>query len=359
MEFATFYQLPAWPNQQPEERYRDTLQQIELADRLGFDTAWVAELHFQPDYSVMPAPLLVAAGASQRTKRIRLGIGVNLLPLHDPLRLAENLAVLDVMSSGRVNCGLARAGNPEHFAGYGIPMPDRTGRFTEGVEVLKRAWATDPLSFEGKHFHYEGVNVVPKPLQQPGLPLWIASNSEETYEYAAKERMNILVSSVTHPPSLLSERVAQYKALRRQKGVPAPDTDIGLMFPVHVGRDRAKARAEAEASIIPYLRMVGSDLGGAFTKRGEEAPKRLRRYSHSSFDIVTSDMGAIGEPAEVADRVQALRDQIGAGHLMCWFNTGGLITHESVCDSMRLFAEEVIPRLTGGPVGARNLGEAP
>lgn len=345
VEFASFYQLPAWTGQVPAQRYRDTLDQIALADDLGLDGVWLAELHFQPDYSVMPAPLLVAAAASQRTRSLRLGIGVNLLPLHDPLRLAEQVAVLDVMSDGRVDCGVARGGNPEHFAGYGVPMVERTERFEEGVQVLERAWAEAPLSFAGRHFHYDAVNVAPKPVQRPGPPLWVATNSEETVEYAAREARPILVSTVTHPAAVVRERVRRYRAVRREVGRPAADREVGLMFPVHVAEEGAEARMEAERSIISYMRMVGTDLGGAYVSRGQEPPPRLRRYAESGFDVVTGDMGAIGDPIAVAGRVRALADEVGAGHLACWFNTGGLIPHDRVCASMRLFVSEVVPRL--------------
>ena len=345
VEFASFYQLPAWSGQAPVQRYRDTLDQIALADRVGLDAVWLAELHFQPDYSVMPAPLLVAAAATQRTERIRLGVGVNLLPLHDPLHLAEQIAALDVLSEGRVLCGVGRGGNPAHFAGYGIDMASRTERFEEAAQVLHGAWADAPLTFAGRHFRYDAVNVVPKPVQRPGPPLWVATNSEQTIEAAARAQRPILVSTVTHPAAVVAERVQRYRRLRQETGHPAGDHDVGLMFPLHVAADGATARAEAEDSIISYLRMAGRDLGGAYRSRGEEPPARLRRYSDAGYDVVTDDMGAIGDPAEVADRLRALAGEIGAGHLAGWFNTGGLIPHDRVRASMRLFAEEVIPRL--------------
>ena len=177
MEFGTFYQLPCAPGQSPLQRYEDTMMQIQQADSLGLDVAWLAELHFFPTFSVMPSPLLVASALAQRTHRIRLGIAVNLLPLHNPLRNAEDAATLDILSNGRLEYGAGRGSIPLHFAGFNVSLEESRERFLEALDVVLLAWTTESFSHEGKYYQYRDVQVVPKPLQRPHPPIRIACNS--------------------------------------------------------------------------------------------------------------------------------------------------------------------------------------
>ena len=122
MKFGLFYMIPCADWQSPVQRYQDTLEQIDLGDELGFDNVWFAELHFDPRFSTTPSPLMVAAAAAQRTRKIRLGVAVNLLPLHNPVRIAEDIATLDVLSNGRAEFGVGRGAMPAHFQGFNIPI---------------------------------------------------------------------------------------------------------------------------------------------------------------------------------------------------------------------------------------------
>ena len=135
MQFGVFYQIPCSEGQTPADRYADVMAQVQLADQLGYDMAWLAELHFARSFSVMPAPLLMASALSQTTQRIMLGTAVNLLPLHHPLRIAEEVATLDVLSGGRAVFGIGRGSNPNHYRGYGIPIEERNDRFVEGLDL--------------------------------------------------------------------------------------------------------------------------------------------------------------------------------------------------------------------------------
>jgi alkanesulfonate monooxygenase SsuD/methylene tetrahydromethanopterin reductase-like flavin-dependent oxidoreductase (luciferase family) len=138
MKFGFFFQLPRAPWQSEHERYGDTLAQIMHGDRLGFDTAWLAELHFFPEFSVMSSPLIVAAAAAQHTQRIRLGMAVSLLPLNDPIRNAEDAATVDILSHGRLVFGVGRGTNPLHYGGFNIPMEESRDRFTEALGPVKK-----------------------------------------------------------------------------------------------------------------------------------------------------------------------------------------------------------------------------
>ena len=151
MKFGVFYQLPCAEDQSPAQRYQDTIAQVQLADELGFDAAWLAELHFNSRFSVMPAPMVVGAAMAQTTSRIRIGTAVHLVPLHQPIRLAEEAAALDVLSNGRSIFGIGRGAIPAHFQGYAVDYEEARDRFTEGLEMVLGMWAGDDYSYQGEY----------------------------------------------------------------------------------------------------------------------------------------------------------------------------------------------------------------
>ncbi|PZC50308.1 MAG: Flavin-dependent oxidoreductase, luciferase family [Chloroflexi bacterium] len=344
MEIGLFFQLPVWPEQRADDRYEETLRQIELADRLGFQVAWLAELHFEANYGVMPSPFLVAAAATQRTQRIGIGTAVSLLPLHDPLRLAEETAMLDQLSRGRLRLGVGRGSIPQHYAGFGRALDERQSRFEESLEIVRRAWGPEPFSFTGAHFSYENVNVVPKPLQQPHPPLLMAANSDESVETAIALDIPVMMSTLTATPDQISARSRRYRSARPN----APAGDIALMAPVHVAESNELAERDAEASHLSYYREVARVIRAGLTGNPDGSTRRVplaERFGSITFEeSITSD-SAVGDPDRVVERLTALHDCHGFGHLMAWFAFGGRIPHERVLASMRLFADEVAPRL--------------
>src|SRR3989442_10128425 len=152
MKFGLFYQLPCAPTQDEMTRYHETLEQIVYADELGFDTAWLAELHFNRPFSIMPAPLIVAAALAQRTKRIRLGTAVALLPLQHPLRTAEDAATVDILSQGRLEFGVGRGTIALHFQGFHVSRGKSRARFAEALASLEHAWTQETCRSDGNHF---------------------------------------------------------------------------------------------------------------------------------------------------------------------------------------------------------------
>ena len=167
MEFGVFYQLPCAENQSVSARFDDTIAQAQLADELGFDTVWLAEIHFNPRFSVMPSPLLMASAIAATTKRIKIGTAVNLVPLHNPIRLAEETATLDILSHGRAIFGVGRGGVLRHFQGYGVDLDAGRSAFQEAVDLVLKAWTTDELTYQGEHYQVDGIPVEPKPYQKP------------------------------------------------------------------------------------------------------------------------------------------------------------------------------------------------
>src|ERR1700722_11730128 len=162
MQFDIFYQLPAAAHQNVAKRYREMIEEAVEADRLGFGTVWLAEIHFMPKFCVLPAPLMLLAANAERTKNIRLGQAVNLLPLHHPARLAEEAATLDVFSNGRLAFGAGRGGFPINYHGFGVDIHESREIFTEMLEFVKQAWTQDKLTFHGRYFDVENLPVTPK-----------------------------------------------------------------------------------------------------------------------------------------------------------------------------------------------------
>ena len=347
MEFGTFYQLPCTPTQSPVRRYEETMMQIQHADSLGFDVAWLAELHFYPTFSIMPSPLLVASAVAQHAPRIRLGIAVNLLPLHNPLRNAEDAATLDILSNGRLEYGAGRGSIPLHFAGYNVPLKESRQRFLEVLDILLLAWTTETFSYTGTYYQYQDVQVVPKPVQKPHPPLRIACNSSDSFEIAGERGWRVFCSPVVVPIARLQEDVATYNALLDAHETPRHGDEIALMAPVYVNASASKARNIPQESLMHYWQVlrnmhqaVKSPPPAHMTPRMREMQTRLE---HMTYEEALKTFAIFGEPSYCIDRIQWLKETCGINHFICWFNTGGIIHHQQVMTSMTLFTEKVMP----------------
>lgn len=346
MEFSTFYQLPCGPEQTAQQRYEETLLQIQHADILGLDVAWLAELHFFPTFSIMPSPLLVASAAAQRTQRIRIGIAVNLLPLHNPIRNAEDSATLDVLSNGRLEYGAGRGSSPLHFSGYNLPLEESRERFLEGLDIVMQAWSKESFSYEGKYYQYRDVRVVPKPIQKPHPPLRIACNSSESFQLAGERGWRLFTSPVIVPIPRLREDIATYNACFDTHNHPRRGDEIALMAPVYVSLSATEAREHPRTSILSYFHELGQMYSQRIDTLAEVYPRMREmkeRLGSMTYEHMLDNFAIFGEPAYCVERIQWFKETFGAGQFICWFNTGGKIPHAKVLESMRLFAEQVMP----------------
>jgi alkanesulfonate monooxygenase SsuD/methylene tetrahydromethanopterin reductase-like flavin-dependent oxidoreductase (luciferase family) len=347
MKFGFFFQLPCAPWQSERERYRDTLAQIEHGDRLGFDTAWLAELHFFPEFSVMSSPLTVAAAAAQRTERIRLGLAVSLLPLNDPIRTAEDAATVDILSQGRLEFGVGRGTNPLHYGGFNIPMAESRDRFIEALEVITKAWTAERVSYEGKYYRVRDLAVHPKPVQKPHPPIRIATNSADTFPLAGRLGYPMFSSLVVVPLPRFRRDIKVYWQSFEAAGHIATGEEIALLFPMYVGETEAEAQTVPRESLMHYFEVLGrrlvagdADLDAATRERNKEMQARLQRLT---FAEVCANVAIIGTSAHCIERIRWLREEFQLGQLICWFNPGGLMPHTAVLTSMSRFAAEVMP----------------
>ena len=347
MKFGFFFQLPCAPWQSERERYGDTMAQIEHGDRLGFDTAWLAELHFYPEFSVMSSPLIVAAAAAQRTQRIRLGMAVSLLPLSDPIRSAEDAATVDILSNGRLVFGVGRGTNPLHYGGFNIPMEESRDRFTEALDVVTQAWTLERVNFEGKYYRVKDVAVYPKPLQKPHPPIRIATNSSDTFPLAGRLGYPMFSSLVVVPLPRFRKDIAVYWQTFEEAGHRRTGDEVALLFPVYVAETEAEAQTVPRESIMHYFDVLGrrmvagdGDLDAATRARNKEMRARLQALT---FEEVRESVAIIGTREHCIERITWLREEFQLSELICWFNPGGLMPPETVLRSMSRFATHIKP----------------
>ncbi len=342
MRFGFFDQLPCADWQSEEGRYRDILAQIELGDRLGLDTAWLGELHFGRRSSILACPLMVLAAAARKTEHIRLGTAVTLLPLHHPVKIAEEAATADILSGGRLEFGVGRGTAPIHYLGYNIPQEESRERFEEALKVIVQAWTQERFSFRGKYFQVQDLCVVPKPVQKPHPPIRLAANSPDTFTIAGRLGFPIFASPLINPPQKLEE----YLAVHREVLPPGIRQDVALMFPVHVAASRRRARQECEASLMHFFRCAGErlrPLGEATIKSYEAFRQVLARLEKVTYEDIDREMGVFGDPDHCVERIRALKERFSMDEFIAYFNQGGLIEPAVTRRSMELFAREVLP----------------
>lgn len=351
MKFGLFYQLPCNAEQSQPLRYQETIEQIVLADQLGFDVAWMAELHFFKNFSIMPAPLMVAVAAAQRTRRIRLGTAVTLLPFHHPLRAAEEAATADLLTGGRLEYGVGRGTIAVHFQGFGMVRDESRERFEEALEIIVRAWTEDRVTYKGRFYEVADVAVEPRPLQKPHPPLRVAANSPETAAFAGRKGYDVLVASPINPVPSFYDHIRAYRAELKHGARPEHAGDVAALFFVCPHASRAAARAEAERSLMHYFHTIGEQAlaGGRGQYEGSYAYlEHVReRAAAVTYEMVDETMAVYGSPAECVARINDVYEHSGINQLVCWFNAGGLIPHREVMATMERFAAKVMPSVRG------------
>jgi alkanesulfonate monooxygenase SsuD/methylene tetrahydromethanopterin reductase-like flavin-dependent oxidoreductase (luciferase family) len=323
-------QFFSWPERRVAlaEVYSRALDRIEIMDRAGFDAVWLAEHHFS-SFSVCPSVHMMGVLAAARTTRLRIGTGVSLAPFYHPLRLAEEVALLDVLSGGRVNWGAGRGFARVEFENFGVPPDESTSRFREAVEIVLRAWTDEKLSFAGKHFRFDGVEVLPKPLQQPHPPVWMAATSESALDWAAGRGFSILMDP--HASAGEIGRKRRYYAERLEaSGFSMEGRELPVARLVALADTTAKAaeiaRRGAQWIVDSYFGATHRPVGVADPALPGTDP--VQRY----LDEVILH----GTPNSVLDQILGLREEIGLDYLLC-----APLSHQT----FMLLTEQILPRL--------------
>jgi alkanesulfonate monooxygenase SsuD/methylene tetrahydromethanopterin reductase-like flavin-dependent oxidoreductase (luciferase family) len=325
------------------EALRETLRIAEAAEAGGLHGVWLGELHCLPDRSVLSAPLLVATAIAARTRRIRIGTAVHLLPLNNPVRIAEEVATLDQISDGRFEFGIGRSGAPRAYIAYGIPYEESQARFLEALEIIREAWKGQPFSYEGEFYRVTNVTVAPRPRQEPHPPLRMAAISQETFLTVARMGLALFVGLRLTDVSELREQLLTYRRAWKDAGHPG-DGSAYLRIPVYVAPTEEAAREEPGESIRYYFKRQAEFArgGGGPAARREALAEQLASLS---YEEILESRVAFGSAAGVIDRLTRLRDELGLDGIVVELNPGGLIPAELERRSLDLLAREVVPAL--------------
>jgi alkanesulfonate monooxygenase SsuD/methylene tetrahydromethanopterin reductase-like flavin-dependent oxidoreductase (luciferase family) len=347
-EFGIFHEFARSAGQSDAETFAQSFAQVDAAERWGLDVVWLAELHCMPDRGVISAPLIVASGIAARTRRIKIGIAVQVLPLCHPLRLAEEVATLDHLSGGRLIFGVGRSGFPRTYEAYGISYAESRERFAEVLAILKRAWSDERFSFEGDFYAFHNVTLVPKPLQQPYPELRMAATSTDTYPAIGTMGLPIFTAVRLGTIEELGPNIAAYRKAYAAAGHAAGKDRVYLRVPVYVGDSEEQARADPEQSIMQFYRTLGAQIEASAASAGARAIEQRAERGHAlqtiRYEDVLHEKVIVGTPDTVARRLDELAGKLGLDGVLAELNCGGMLSNAQVMRSMQLLCEEVAPR---------------
>ena len=336
--------------------YEDHLAAWDELDRLGYDGVCFNEHHTSP-YGLMNSPNIMAAAAAQRTKNLKLYIAGNLLPIHDPLRLAEEIAMLDCMSNGRIISGFAR-GIPREHNVYDVPLNESRARFEEAWEIIRRAWTEEVFSYEGNFWSYHNVAIWPRPFQQPHPPVWCPATSKETIEFAARNNMPITPGGVS--PELREDATRYYVQCMRENGYEVTPEHLVIGAGVYIADSKARAVQEyapyylyfrqtlfshGNLSDLNVLQQFGYVSASSRDYARPEA-RGVRPIAESSIADVEREADHMpwGTPDEIAERIIHDADISGANAVMVHMNWGAM-PQEMFLEQIQRFGTEILPKL--------------
>lgn len=338
MRFGLLYSLQTRPDKPATQAqvYREMLEQVAAGEELGYDSAWLVEHHFLAD-GICPSPLVTAAAMAARTRRMTIGTSMYLLPLHRPVQSAEDVAVLDNISNGRIVLGVAAGYRPEEFAGHEEERSGRERRMEEQLEIMIKAWTADSFSYEGRYYKIPETTVTPKPVQKPRPPIWIGASTRAGCRRAA-QWADALVASPRHHLNELKQHQAMYgEYLQRFDKSPAC---VPVIREVYCAPTTAQAESEARDGVM-YIH------GGMYGKWSGVRPLRddqgelVKDPAAVTFES-HRDRFIIGSPDHCTREIQRYQREVGMDYLICWTSLPGVDADKTLA-SMRLFAREVMP----------------
>ena len=375
MKFGIFYehQLPRpWQPDAEHRLLKDALEQVELADRLGIDFVWEVEHHFLEEYSHSSAPEVFLAAASQRTKRIRLGHGIVQLPqgFNHTARVAERIATLDLVSDGRVEFGTGEASSEAELGGFGIDRETKREQWGEALDAVTRMFVEEPFAgWQGKHLQMPPRNVVPKPLQKPHPPLWVACSRRETIHLAAQKGIGALSFSFIEPAEAKHWADDYYRTIASAECVPggfAVNPNLAVVLPMlchedeQTAIDRGLDGGHFFGYSLGHYYVFGAHRPGVTHVWDEFQEKRAlfgfnREIAAQKGQPLGAQLmerglgalrGAVGTPAQL-EALLAGYEQAGVDQII-FVSQAGRNRHEHICESLELFAKRVMPRFRDG-----------
>jgi alkanesulfonate monooxygenase SsuD/methylene tetrahydromethanopterin reductase-like flavin-dependent oxidoreductase (luciferase family) len=350
MRFGIYCEIQTPPGKSHYEMIWEIMRQIEHADQSGFDVYSVIDHHFFQKFSISANPLAMFAAAAQRTQRLRFRTALHTLPLENPMRLAGMIAETDILTNGRLECGLGR-GHAWLFGPSSMPLEESRPRYNEAIDILELAFTREKFSYDGQYYKVKDVSVVPRPLQKPYPKFYTGGTSDITYQMAGEKGWGIFVPPLL-PWNVLENPLNIYKNACAANG---HKPDIVYIRPVYIDDDDKTIRREVEEALHNFLAFNASPIDSL---QGEEKQRELRAKGYGFYasgalesltrlsydEIVDQEIGFIGTPEKVLRQVQNLQEKGGIGELAIVSNFGGLEHWKSI-KTQHLFAKHVIAAL--------------
>ena len=343
MHFGIFMEFGVRPGGSEADAFREGLALVDAAEAWGLDSAWLAEFHFSPDRSVLSSPIAVAAAIAARTKRIRIGMAVYVLPLNNPLRIAEEAATVDQLSGGRLDFGIGRSGFVRSYNTYNIDYAESQERFEEGLAILRKAWSGEKFSHDGAHYKITDALVVPQPIQKPTPPMRMAASSAATFKTVAEQGLPLFVGLRGDGLEALVENIEVYRETWRAYGHPG-ESSVFLRVPVFAADTEAAAFEEPRANITYYFERQAAIVKAGAPKGGNaDRANTAAKLSALSYEDILRDRVAFGTPEKLIDRISEWRDVLGIDGVTAELNAGNGLSEAQVMNSLRLLTHDVMP----------------
>ena len=355
MKFGLMYEIqirePHYPGIE-RDRYKQVMAQVELADEVGYDYFWTVEHHFLKEFSYCPAPEVLYGAISQRTKRIRIGHAVTLLPhrYNHPIRVAERAAVLDIVSDGRMDLGTGRSTTLIEMGGFEIDPEETRAQWQEAVSIIPRMWTEDPFSHEGHYFNIPPRSVIPKPVQKPHPPMWVACSQPSSFTTAGEMGLGALCFNLAGYEQMVERVTAYREGIKHAHPVGSFVNDqIAALCVIHCGEDDKEAK-EAATPEGEWFINKASDLYRPWHEQGVQIPDSYKytvaaagseRIDKTAEDFIRDGAFAMGDP-DTCINVMKQYEAAGVDQVLCFMQMGNL-PHSRIMDSIKLFAKHVIP----------------
>lgn len=346
MNIGLFLEFPRRENGTYQEAFQEGFALVDEAESLGVQSVWLAEYHFNAG-RVLSAPITVASALAARTQNIRIGLAVHILPLGNPVRIAEEIATLDHISQGRIEFGVGRGTFPNVHEGYGVPFTESRGRFEESLEIITKAWTTESFSFTGEYYQCQDLDIEPKPLQDPFPPIRVGVTSAESFPLVGRMGFPIFVNpSRVFTLDDLAEPIQQYRQAWKSAG-HAGEGEVGVRVPIYVAGTAEAAYSDPQQSAMFSMQRLGKRVGSYATYGGTTGDwsAESERILGMSYDDWLRDKVVYGTPENVTERLQRLKQVLGLDQLIFEINYGNQLSHDQQLNSLRMFNNEVLPQL--------------
>ena len=328
------------------EAFAELLETADAAESWGLDIVWLAEMLFNPARSVLSAPLLVACSIVTRTKHLRVGTAVQLLPLNHPLRVAGEVTTLDHLSQGRFDFGIGRSGSPRAYDYLAVPYEESQARFFEALEVILEAWKGEPFSHHGQFYSFDSATVTPRPYRQPHPPVRMAATTPETFPRVARLGLPIFVGLRGMSIPELSGHLRTYRAAWQEAGHPGHG-DVCLRIPLYAAPTESAAEDEPREAITYYFQrqadLTRQPLGRAGTGPVERRVAQAERLSGLSYREILDTKVAFGTAPRLIDRLGELREELQLTGIAAELNPGGLLPIAQERRTLQIMTQQVMP----------------